>query len=720
MYSVPRISQEGVLIVMTILDFSKKSSEKPCIKRRSYEMLKLPRAGSLLFFLVLLAFSLIPAASSADDGSAMQRAFWGRSWGLMDSIYRGTDLSSADAAPISSQDRSLYLNALWFQGRYADGVTILEDMLKSEDASFPPELRPYAGMLLVLGQERTGRKNEAYENAWALWNGAPPPLKYYLAFALARLSRDLAMTDEPEEWFRRMLEFSPDKKRRLQTLTHLIEMSGVNADEAAELLVAHPSNAKALTFCEALPQGLSPAAEYALGYGDYLNKKYESAMSRFELASQDIVYGEAARYYHAYSAYREKKNKLALSLWSGIALSGDEFPQRSVQRLTALAGRGLTEEVLDVLRKTAKERTDFPDLAADALVALIRLGDAKTASEAREQLYSEFPGTNQAATARWERGWKDWKAKNYKGAYEQWSGGFSREIKNRELASRLLYWQSRALEKIGSPVAAERVKRDLTEWYPAEYHTFLASPRGGIMSANVPLSYDRGGLLEDWGFVTYARLVTEMPPVASGDMDERGKTNIPDLYRSARLALWEGDYSSAVRTAGALQRAIPASEYAASEILKTFFPKAFEREVMDASRETGIEPAIIWGVMRQESLYEPDVTSSAGAYGLMQLMPATARAEAKKLDMGADSYRTASGNVLLGANHLVGLFARFKDAPRSLAAYNAGGTPVARWSAEPISDMAEWVEDIGYAETRGYVKAVLRNIEVYRILYPGP
>ena len=123
-------------------------------------------------------------------------------------------------------------------------------------------------------------------------------------------------------------------------------------------------------------------------------------------------------------------------------------------------------------------------------------------------------------------------------------------------------------------------------------------------------------------------------------------------------------------------------------------------------------------MIRQESLYEPDVTSSAGAYGLMQLMPATAREEAKKLEMPPDSYKTPAGNVLLGANHLAGLFARFKDAPRSLAAYNAGGTPVTRWSAQPIADMTEWVEDIAYAETRGYVKAVLRNIEAYRLLYP--
>jgi soluble lytic murein transglycosylase len=665
----------------------------------------------LLGALTILALLFAHPAARADGGSDMESAFWRREWGLMDSIYNA---ASSDAAPIASKDRSLYLNALWLRGKYAEGVAILGNAPKSEDMreNFPPEIRPYAQMLLVLGQERTGRKSEAYENAWALWNEATGPLRYYLAFALARLSRDLSMPDESAEWFRRMLELAPDKKRRLQALTQLIEMPGVSAEEAAALLAGSPSNAKALAFCAALPKGESTAAEYALGYNDYINKKYKSAMSHFDLASKDIVYGESARYYHAYSAYREKENALALSLWSGIALSGDEFPQRSIQRLTALAGRGMGKEALNVFRKVSEARDDYPDLAADALVGLIRLGDAKTADAARDLLYSKFAATNQAAVARWESGWKKWKEKNYNAAYKEWSNGFSREIKNRELASRLLYWQSRALFEIGSPAAAERLKSDLVEWYPAEYHTFLANPRGGVISANVPVSYDQRGALEDWGFVTYARLESEMTP---GDS---GKPNIPGIYRSVRLALWEGDYSSAVRSFGALQRAIPADEYASWELLRCYFPKAFEKDVMTASAETGIEPAIIWGVMRQESLYEPDVTSSAGAYGLMQLMPATAREEAKKLEMAPDSYKTVSGNVLLGANHLAGLFARFKDVPRALAAYNAGGTPVNRWSAAPISDMEEWVEDIAYAETRGYVKAVIRNIEVYRLLYP--
>ncbi|MDR1944143.1 MAG: lytic transglycosylase domain-containing protein [Synergistaceae bacterium] len=642
----------------------------------------------------------------------MQRAFWSRNWGAVESLYAADPLSG-DMAPLSAQDRSLYLNALWLQGKYSEGVAILESMKLNENEAenFPPDLAPYASMLMVLGQERIGRKEEAYENGKVLWAAAPESLKYYLAFALGRLSRDLSLPDESLEWFRRMLELSPDKKRRLQALTQMIALPGVSADEGAALLIDSQSNAAALAFCAALPKGSSARAEYALGYNDYINKKYDSAAARFELASRDAYCGEAARYYLAYSAYRTNKNALAFSLWSEIALAENEYPQRSVQRLASLARRGMTKDVIRTLQSVAEARDDYPDVAADALVVIIGLDQGGASEEAARLLYSKHGASNQAAASRWEKGWKAWKAKNYRTAQEQWAAGFSPEIKNRELGSRLLYWQARALEKLNSPKAAARVRQKLVDLYPAEYHTFLVSPDGGVKSGDAPASYDRGSRLEEWGFVTYARLAAE------ADSGKNGAPDVPSLYSATRLALWEGDFSSAMRIFAVLQRAVPASEYALEGLMRYHFPRAFEREVLAASEKTGVEPAVIWGVMRQESLFEPDVISSAGAYGLMQLMPATGRQEARKMKLDENAYRRTAENVLLGANHLVGLFARFGDAPRSLAAYNAGGSPVTRWSREPITDMPEWIEDIAYSETRGYVKAVLRNIEAYRLLY---
>jgi soluble lytic murein transglycosylase len=83
-----------------------------------------------------------------------------------------------------------------------------------------------------------------------------------------------------------------------------------------------------------------------------------------------------------------------------------------------------------------------------------------------------------------------------------------------------------------------------------------------------------------------------------------------------------------------------------------------------------------------------------------------------------DAYLNPADNVMLGANHLADLFARYNDAPLAFAAYNAGGGRVKKWTQNPITDMAEWIEDIPFRETRGYVKAVTRNIEAYKTLYP--
>lgn len=661
--------------------------------------------------LALFAALLLPTNAVAAVPT-MKTAFWAQDWRTMDALNEKIESRSADIMPprLSMQETSLYLNALWRQGRSEEGLAILE-RLRSEGKAFPEELQPYADMLTILGLERTDRGEEAYKLGAALWTRAPLPLRYYLAYAMGRTARDLSRPAEATDWFRRMLDLAPDKKRRLQALGHMSNLPGMTPPEMATLLIDAPSNAKALAACRALPKGSDSRVEYALGYHAYLNKNYAAAMERLSLASRDVTYGEAARYYHAYAAYRAEHFDTAFALWADIARKDSEFPQRSVARLSTLAGKTKKAEVVKLFQEVAKTRTDYPELAADALVGIIRLGGAEAAAAAEKQLFADHGATNQAAAARWERGWKAWKAGDYRRAQEQWAAGYAPDIPSRELASRLLYWQARALEKQNSPEAAARVKQQLIQNHPAEYHTFLVAPDGGITNAKIPASYDRMSTLEEWGFVTYARIEAAAESLVS--------PNAATLFQTVRLSAWEGDFGSSVRAFSVLQRHIPAAESASAELLRYHFPRAFERDVLAAAKKTGLDPGVIWSIMRQESLYEPDVTSTAGAYGLMQLMPATARGEAKKMKMEPNAFRTPANNILLGANHFVGLMAAFKQrTPLSLAAYNAGGTPVRRWSKDGVPDMPVWVESIAYTETRGYVKAVLRNIEVYKKLYP--
>ncbi|MDR1481922.1 MAG: lytic transglycosylase domain-containing protein [Synergistaceae bacterium] len=648
-----------------------------------------------------LGSSLMERSFRAHDWAGLERAYQSAS----DDIVKWTPDYSPPARVLTTRDLSLYANGLWRQGRYEEGVSVLETI----SPDFPEELKPYANIMLVMGMERTDRKSDALGLGVSMWEQSPQPIRYYLAYAIGRLTRDLDMPEESLTWFRRMFDSAADKKRRLQALLPMIDLEGATGDDAANLLIELPSHARALEICRS-HAGSGSRVEYALGYNAYVNKRYSEAIPHFNLASADVSYGEAARYYQAWSAYRAMRDNDAFKLWSDIALSGFDYPQRSVRRLADMSERSRKQDIIALLKSVASRRKDdYPELAADALVALAEIADGKTAENAEKELYSSFHDTNQAAASRWDKGWRAWKSSNYKAAYDHWNAGYSKSITNRELASRILYWQTRALERLNSPVAAERVTASLLNNHPGEYHAFLVSADGGIRSTPPPEAYSRRNNLEEWGFVTYARLENAV----SGDE----RPDAEAVYRSIRLALWEGDFGTGARMFESARRRLPGEEYSSTELFMGGFPKAFEPEVTSASQKTGVDRSIIWGIMRQESMYEPDVTSSAGAYGLMQLMPATGREEARKANLPPDSYRQPATNIQLGTNHIAGLIARFKDLPRSLAAYNAGGTPVTRWSQKPIDDVAEWIEDIAYSETRGYVKAVLRNMNVYRLLY---
>lgn len=139
---------------------------------------------------------------------------------------------------------------------------------------------------------------------------------------------------------------------------------------------------------------------------------------------------------------------------------------------------------------------------------------------------------------------------------------------------------------------------------------------------------------------------------------------------------------------------------------------------------SGVEPALALGIIRQESSFDPSTVSPAGALGLMQLLPGTARQVAHQIgyrrplpSLVADT----SVNMELGTAYLHGLMVQFDDCtPLAVAAYNAGPARVAQWLGEngdprqPGVDMIDWIEMIPFGETRNYVQRVIENEEIYR------
>ncbi|OLC08749.1 MAG: hypothetical protein AUH42_00670 [Gemmatimonadetes bacterium 13_1_40CM_70_11] len=139
------------------------------------------------------------------------------------------------------------------------------------------------------------------------------------------------------------------------------------------------------------------------------------------------------------------------------------------------------------------------------------------------------------------------------------------------------------------------------------------------------------------------------------------------------------------------------------------------------AQEFGVDPLLFVAIVRQESVFDLEALSAAGARGLTQLLPGTAARTARSLDVTfyPEWITVPDLNLHLGAAHLADLLRRYGGRiEAAVAAYNAGPKPVARWLARPgAEDPDQFIELIPYPETRGYVRAVLRNRELYRALY---
>ncbi|VAW79144.1 Soluble lytic murein transglycosylase precursor [hydrothermal vent metagenome] len=148
------------------------------------------------------------------------------------------------------------------------------------------------------------------------------------------------------------------------------------------------------------------------------------------------------------------------------------------------------------------------------------------------------------------------------------------------------------------------------------------------------------------------------------------------------------------------------------------FPLPHRESIFSTAAQYNLDPALIYGVIRQESAFMEDAHSTVGALGLMQLMPATGRQTARSLNIryGGNRALLKSGqNIRLGSAYLNHLMTRFNGSPvLAAAAYNAGPHRVSRWLPGDRSlPAALWMENIPYRETRNYVKQVLAYATIF-------
>ncbi len=161
---------------------------------------------------------------------------------------------------------------------------------------------------------------------------------------------------------------------------------------------------------------------------------------------------------------------------------------------------------------------------------------------------------------------------------------------------------------------------------------------------------------------------------------------------------------------------------APEEVWRTVYPLFYADLIASAAGASGVDPMLMAGLIRQESVFQARAVSRAGALGLMQVMPRTGRQLARQMRLPYSRARLFQPeyNARLGAKHLADLLGRFATIEEALAAYNAGASRVLQWNGgRAYSEPAEFVETIPFTETRDYVQIVLRNASIYRQLYPA-
>ncbi len=160
--------------------------------------------------------------------------------------------------------------------------------------------------------------------------------------------------------------------------------------------------------------------------------------------------------------------------------------------------------------------------------------------------------------------------------------------------------------------------------------------------------------------------------------------------------------------------ALPFALGAPEAVRKAVYPLRYEETIRQASRENGLEPAFVAGVIHTESRFRPDAESSEEAYGLMQMLPATAEFVQQRSGIEGD-FREPRTNIRLGTWYLGYLGERYGGDERlMLAAYNSGEGTVDAWISDDGFDIAE---DIPFEETREHVERSLEARQRYEELY---
>jgi len=487
----------------------------------------------------------------------------------------------------------------------------------------------------------------------------------------------------------------------------------------AEALAEKGYAAAALTLLQAVPAGEAAGtarADYIRGKAFYALRRTAAAREAFARAAAEDPAGTLA----GWALYHE-----ARCLWRSLDPADSARMEALLRQVLQMPGRDdrLREAAARHLALVLAEQGKFPQAlaAAESLSGLAVSPDLAAQGASLAAVLAFVTGDFAKAEAA--------------------CAAFLTRFPDDDWADGARYWRAKALLALSRPAEAAALLRTVVATRPNTYYGGLASKAlPGLPAAPSPATAAPGEARPlrcpdtvqpaDPGVAAVLAMAGQLRQAGLPQLAERllafathrARRRVDLAMAHIRTANAVGLRLAGVRTAwrtfgGCLLRG---SAEALAPLRPYLYPRSNAETVRAALAGSGVDPDIIFALIRQESFFDPRAVSGAGAVGLMQLLPGTARTVGKRLGLRvqrADLFDPQE-NIRLGTAFFLERLSRSGNLPAALAGYNAGANRVAVWNATlaPLGQEL-FIELIPYTETRNYVRRILTNAMMYQRLY---
>ncbi len=629
--------------------------------------------------------------------------------------------------PSLDRNRARYLLAvdLLTQNRPQEALKYL-DGLEREYSVLAPQI-----LVKQAQAYQSSRKDSEAHTTWQklLTDYPQSPM---VVEALAVLGRS-----NPEYWQRALTQF-PQHSRSVDILRQKLKTEP-NNPKLLVLLVDYTSDGKeAVKTSDRLIKDFSPQLTgkdwEVIATVYWQQREYDKAIKAY--AKSPATAKNLYRY--ARSSQVRKQTATAKTIYQKLV---QQFPQakETAQGLLNLATLSLGKEAITYLDRVIK---NFPNQASDALVEKIKrlesLGSKQSASQTRQLLLKDYPNSEAVAVLRWKLAQQSANAGKLVDAWK-WAQPITINNMDSTIAPKAAFWIGKWAQKLDRQQDAQDSWQYAVYNHPQSYYAWRSAVMLGwnvgdfntLRSLKPQITLYNSRFLLPAGSESFKELFLlgqdrDASNLWQVETDNKDTLTVAEQFTDGAILLKNKQYLRGLQQIRSLRDRSESKDREEwhnirqnPEYWYTLFPFPYQEQVAKYSDSRQLNPLLVIGLIRQESGFEAEIASPVGALGLMQVMPNTGKYVANKINLKNYSLTNPEDSINIGTFYLNYTHEKYNNNTLfAVASYNAGPGNISSWIKRfSFNDPDEFVEDIPFSETKGYVEAVLGNYWNYLRLY---